>query len=148
MLLFASSVQSSHCQYSFSNLFTWSSKVLCIQQILLLQNIYISFIFIYMHSYATQFFITSETNFIGFKTRWYRGTCSALHPFSLSVLSIHAMTDISPFLAEKKITMQTLVFQTEYKCCCFCYRKVCIFNPAFRYKSVGISVTSSSTFCQ
>jgi hypothetical protein len=105
------------------------------------QNIYIFFKFADMHSYATLFLMSPQTNSTGFKSRWYGGRCSASRPFSLILSLVAATTVIPPFLAEKQMTMQTLVFQAQNKCSCFCCGKVCISSFALRYKSVGISVT-------
>lgn len=84
--------------------------------------------------------MSPQTSLQRFKSGWYRGRCSALHPFSLTFSPNAITTVIPPFLAEKQTTMQMLVFQAQNKCNCFVTEK-CAFlilhcvTEAYEYRS-------------
>jgi hypothetical protein len=54
----------------------------------------------------------------------------------------------SPFLAEKQMTVQILVFKAQINAVVSVTGKCTIVSFALHYKNAGISVTCNITFCQ
>jgi hypothetical protein len=124
MLSTASSIKPPHCEYS-SRYFSHGSSsfvFFCVFLKYFFAKICISLKFVD----AVLFLIFPRTNSIEFKSVMFGEKCSATCPFSLIISSLSAV--VTPlFLAENQMTMQTLVFQAQNKCSCFCYEEVCFF---------------------